>query len=451
MRKMIEEHWDEILDILNKDHGLSIPVINAWIKPLKIYKIENDTVTFVVDKDTRAINFLKDKYYDFELKMAIQEYTSCDNFEVEFVLKNDIENNQDVVITNTKSIKNEYEQYLNPKYTFETFVIGDNNRFAQATSIAVAESPATTYNPLFLYGGAGLGKTHLMQSIAHQVIASNPKTKALYVTSEDFTNDLISSLKTNNMDNFRKKYRDLDMILIDDIQFVIGKESTQEEFFNTFNTLYQSNKQIVISSDRPPKEFSTLPERLQSRFEWGVTADIGTPNYETKMAILSKRAESDHLEVNDEVMQYIANNIKSNIRELEGALNKICVYSKLKNNNKPIDIEMAQEALKDLVDSESKEITPELIIQVICEHFNISKESFLSSGRSQNIVKPRQIAMYLCRKLLPNMTVETIGKNLGGRHHTTVLHGINLIIEEMKENQSLSSTIDTIIKKINSN
>ena len=340
---------------------------------------------------------------------------------------------------------------LNPKYTFDSFVVGANNNLAHAASLAVAESPGEIYNPLFIYGGVGLGKTHLMQSIANFILKNNPKAKILYVTSEKFTNELIDAIRNKNnisTTEFREKYRNNDVLLIDDIQFIIGKESTQEEFFHTFNALHEAKKQIIISSDKPPKEIETLEERLRSRFEWGLTVDIQSPDYETRMAILRKKEEMEGYNIDNEVIKYIATNIKSNIRELEGALTKIVALSKLEKNRE-INIALAEKALKDIIaPGDKKEVTPEFIIEVVADHFNLTPLDIISQRRNKEIVYPRQIAMYLCR----NMTdtgLQNIGKSLGGRDHTTILHGIDKITADLEGNPTLQNTIDILKKKIN--
>ena len=345
---------------------------------------------------------------------------------------------------------------LNPRYTFETFVVGKNNNFAHAASLAVAESPGEVYNPLFLYGGVGLGKTHLMHSIAHFILERDPKKKVLYVTSEAFTNELIESLKSGKTGNelpmtaFREKYRNVDVLLIDDIQFIIGKESTQEEFFHTFNHLHVSGKQIIISSDKPPKDIETLEARLRTRFEWGLIADISAPDYETRMAILKKKIESDQLEryhIPEDVLQFIAANIKSNIRELEGSLNKLIALYKLKNEE--INIALAAEALKDLISpDENRKITPELIIDTVSEHFGVSVTDLKSASRDARTTNARHIAMFLCRTMT-DTPLKTIGSLLGGRDHSTVKHGVDKMSKDMENNDSLKNTINIIKKKIN--
>ena len=341
---------------------------------------------------------------------------------------------------------------MNPNYTFDTFIVGSNNRFAHSASLAVAESPGEVYNPLFIYGGAGLGKTHLMHAIAHFIQTEHPELKVLYVTSETFTNELIESIRNGNnsaITKFRDTYRNIDVLLIDDIQFIIGKESTQEEFFHTFNELHIAKKQIIISSDRPPKEMETLEERIRSRFEWGLQADIGSPDYETRMAILHKKVEMDGFKIKDEILHYIAVNIKSNIRELEGALNKLIAYSNLEG--KPITMEIAVKELQNIISPDKPlEITPQLIVEVVSEHFNITVDQIMSKNRSSDIAKPRQIAMYLCKQMT-SQPLDSIGQLLGGRDHSTIIHGVKKITSEYETDDVLRNTIDTIKKKINPN
>ena len=345
---------------------------------------------------------------------------------------------------------------LNPKYTFDTFVVGNNNTFAHAASLAVAESPGNRYNPLFIYGGVGLGKTHLMHAIAHFILENDPTKKVLYVTSETFTNELIDALKHGKINNenattsFREKYRNNDVLLIDDIQFIIGKESTQEEFFHTFNHIHGAGGQIIISSDKPPKDIETLEARLRTRFEWGLIADISSPDYETRMAILRKKEELDGLEryhIPDEVLQYIATNVKSNIRELEGSLNKLIALAVLEN--KPIDIALAAEALKDIISpDQNRVVTPGLIMNVVSEHFNVSIADLKGKKRNSEIVLPRQVFMYLCNELTDE-PLKSIGIELGGKDHSTVSHGVQKIESLLQEDEALNNTVNIIKKKIN--
>lgn len=339
---------------------------------------------------------------------------------------------------------------LNSKYTFDSFVVGKSNSMAHAAAFAVAnKSPEIVYNPLFIYGGVGLGKTHLMHSVANHILQKNPKTQILYVTSEQFTIDLIDAIRNKNNTStteFRNKYRKIDVLLIDDIQFIIGKESTQEEFFHTFNTLYGSKKQIIITSDKPPKEFETLEERLRSRFESGLQVDIQSPDYETRMAILRKKEDLDGLNIDNSVMQYIAKNIKSNIRELEGALNRIVAYGRL--NCTEVDESMVQEVLKDIISPQTpQKITPELIIQMVAGHYSLNVEDLLGSKRTKEVANPRQIAMYLCQELT-DVSLVQIGKALGNRDHTTIIHGAKKISENLAKDAELQSNIEVIKKKI---
>ncbi|MCM8812951.1 MAG: chromosomal replication initiator protein DnaA [Candidatus Omnitrophica bacterium] len=337
--------------------------------------------------------------------------------------------------------------YLNPKYTFDSFVIGPSNRFAHAASSAVAESPARAYNPLFIYGGVGLGKTHLMQAIGHYIVHKNPGAKLSYTTSERFTNQLINAIQTRTTLRFREKFRTVDILLIDDIQFIAGKESTQEEFFHTFNALYDAHKQIVLSSDRPPKDIPGLEERLISRFEWGLITDIQPPDLETRVAILRKKAEREIVSVPDEVMFFIAEKIRSNIRELEGSLIRVVAYSLLTNT--PITIAIAEEVLKDAIkeDKVVQVITIDKIQKTVAEHFDLRVADIKNSGRSKNISNPRQMAMYLCKELTRHSLSE-IGDMFGGRDHTTVLHAYNKIKKQVQQDASVQHLLHELMNKV---
>jgi len=335
---------------------------------------------------------------------------------------------------------------LNPRYTFDTFVVGNSNRFAHAASLAVAEAPARAYNPLFIYGGVGLGKTHLMQAIGHYVLEHNPGYKVVYVTSEKFTNDLINAIGKKAMAEFRDRYRNIDVLLVDDIQFVAGKESTQEEFFHTFNALYEANKQIVMSSDRPPKEIPTLEERLRSRFEWGLTTDIQPPDLETRIAILRKKAASESLEIPEEVLSYIANRIHSNIRELEGALNRVIAVASL--SRRSVSVEIAEEALKDIVGSpRQRQVTIEMIQAAVANHYSIKVADMRGKKRTRAVTVPRQIAMYLARELT-DASLPRIGEEFGGRDHTTVLHAYEKVQRMLQKNPSLQRDVNQIIQEL---
>ena len=452
---IVEENWEQILNKMKLEYCSSNISYNTWIAPLTVYEVTDDTV-YILVKLRASLEHIEDKYL-LPFKVCIAEVTGYE-YEVSFVTDDHvvIQEKKDTAVKKQQSNAIFEQANLNPKYTFDTFVVGSNNNFAHAASLAVADSPGEIYNPLFLYGGVGLGKTHLMHSIAHFILEKDPTKKVLYVTSETFTNELIDALKIGKngnelaMTTFREKYRNNDVLLIDDIQFIIGKESTQEEFFHTFNHLHVSGKQIIISSDKPPKDIETLEARLRTRFEWGLIADISSPDYETRMAILRKKEELDGLEryhIPDEVMQYIANNITSNIRELEGSLNKLIALANLEN--KPIDIPLAAEALKDMISpNNTREITPELIIEVVSDHFNVPAAELKGKKRNAEIVLPRQIVMYLCRKMT-DTPLKTIGLILGGKDHASVSHGVKKIEHDVKTDEALNNTVNIIKKKLN--
>ena len=447
MKNIIEEKWDDIINYMLSEYGITEVSYKTWIKPLKVYNVQDHVITILINDERIgpfSYDYIRNKY-ELLLKVSIEEIMN-EPYEIKFVLASQL----DSLSRNTEvsdSGKKNVPTFLNPRYTFDTFVVGGNNEFARAAALAVAENPGEIYNPLFIYGGVGLGKTHLMHSIAHFVLNQNPNAKVLYVTSEKFTNELIDAIQKKTTAQFREKYRNIDILLIDDIQFIIGKESTQEEFFHTFNTLHEAKKQIIISSDRPPKEMLTLEDRLRSRFEHGLMADIQPPDYETRMAILKKKEELDGYSINEEVLKYIASNIKSNIRELEGALTKVVAFSRLKKRDLTLDL--AKEALQDIISpNEKKIITPELIVDIVAEHFNISSSDIYSKDRSRVVSYPRQIVMYLCRRLT-ELSVTDIGKALGNRDHSTILHGCDKIESDIRKDPSLHNTIDVLIKKIN--
>lgn len=454
MLEKIKEKWDQILLHIKEEHELTDVSFKTWLLPTEPYDVKGNTLQILVP-DIHFLGYIKRKY-GFLLQITIEELTGIE-CELEFVTLEQVgarqeEADKSQLINRALEVNRQVIQNanLNPRYTFDSFVVGANNNLAHAASLAVAESPGEIYNPLFIYGGVGLGKTHLMHSIGHFILKNNPQAKVLYVTSEKFTNELIDAIRNKNnisTTEFREKYRNNDILLIDDIQFIIGKESTQEEFFHTFNSLYEAKKQIIISSDKPPKEIETLEERLRSRFEWGLTVDIQSPDYETRMAILRKKEELEGYNIDNEVIKYIATNVKSNIRELEGALTKIVALSKL--NKQEITIELAEEALKDLISpNETKEVTPELIIQVIADHFGITPLDISSQKRNKEVVFPRQIVMFLCRSMT-DTPLQAIGKYLGGRDHTTIIHGYEKIGADMDKNESLRNTIEILKKKIN--
>ncbi len=444
----LKDNWDSIKDMMRNEYELTDISYNTWVKPLTYHSTKDDVVIIMIPSDqAHALKYISSKYKSY-FQVTISEIMNK-TLDISFILEKDAD---DEMLTSPGAVYNiNYENAnLNSKYRFDTFVVGGNNKFAHSASLAVAESPGVAYNPLYLYGGAGLGKTHLMHSIGHFILDQNPDMKVLYVTSEQFTNEVIESIRSGNaakMNKLREKYRTVDVLLIDDVQFIIGKESTQEEFFHTFNVLHSSGKQIILSSDKPPKEMETLEERFRSRFEWGLIADIQPPDYETRMAILKKNAENYNKDINEEIFKYIATNIKSNIRELEGAYNKVIAFSKL--NKVEITLDNVEEALKDIISpNESKQITPKLIIDIVAEHFNISAEDLISKRRNTEFVMPRQICMYLCRKLTSE-SLQSIGKSLGKKDHTTVIHGIDKITEEIDHNEELKNKVDIIIKKIN--
>ena len=454
---LVKEKWDDIIQKLKIEYDIYDVSFKTWILPLKVHE-EKDSTVSIIAPSRAHIDFITKKYLLF-LQVCIEEITGIE-YNINLISEEDsgsfLSENQ---LNKTNNKMNLFEQAnLNPKYTFDTFVVGGNNNFAHAASLAVAESPGEIYNPLFLYGGVGLGKTHLMHSIAHFILEKDPSKKVLYVTSETFTNELIDALKSGKssgsnesaITSFREKYRNIDVLLIDDIQFIIGKESTQEEFFHTFNHLHAAHKHIIISSDKPPKDIETLEARLRTRFEWGLIADISSPDYETRMAILRKKEELDCLQrynIPNEVMQYIASNVKSNIRELEGSLNKLIALHKLKNEE--INIMLAAEALKDIVSpEEGRQITPELILDIVAEHYSISVYDLKSGKRSSNVAIPRQVAMYLCREMT-DTPLKSIGIILGGRDHSTISHGVDRVTDEITRDEALCNTIDIIKKKIN--
>lgn len=432
------ENWEKTLELLRPE--LTAVSFDTWVYPLTPIKIDNkENKLYLSLYNDMAKSILEGRYINI-IENAVKEAFGK-KLKVVFVYS---EENQ----ADQEEINFTDELYLNPKYIFNTFVIGNNNRFAHAASLAVAESPSKAYNPLFIYGGAGLGKTHLMHAIGHYILQQNPKSKVLYVSSEMFTNELIKAIREDKNVEFRNKYRSIDVLLIDDIQFIEKKERTQEEIFHTFNTLYEANKQIIISSDRPPKEINTLEERLRSRFEWGLIADIQPPDYETRVAILRNKSELEGLETTDslvEVIGVIAEKIQSNIRELEGAFIRVIAYANL--TGQKINRELAKEVLKDVFSSKDRPVTPDLVKKYICKHFNIKQVDLESSKRSRNLAFPRQIAMYICRDMT-SLSLPKIGEAFGNRDHTTVLHACDKISGEMKTNESLRDVIKELEQAI---
>ena len=439
--------WDKTLDIIKSE--LSEVSFNTWIKSCEPMSISSDTIKISVPNSFTQ-DILDKRYKDLVVNSIKAVCSKL--YKIEFIIMSDgldKDKNNTLEISKSIIVNDEMSSTLNPKYTFKSFVIGNSNRFAHAASLAVAESPAKAYNPLFIYGGVGLGKTHLMHAIGHYILESNPSAKVVYVSSEKFTNELINAIKDDKNEEFRNKYRNVDILLIDDIQFIAGKERTQEEFFHTFNELHDANKQIILSSDRPPKEIPTLEDRLRSRFEWGLIADIQVPDFETRMAILKKKADVENLNVANDVMGYIATKIKSNIRELEGALIRIIAYSSL--TNREVSVDLATEALKDIISKkQGKHVTIDIIQDVVSSYFNLRIEDLKSQRRTRNVVYPRQIAMYLSRKLT-DMSLPKIGEEFGGRDHTTVIHAYEKISENLKMDDSLQQTVNDITKKLTQN
>ncbi len=447
MENVIKEKWNEILSYMKEEYSITDVAYRTWLLPLSVYSITGNNIIICVDDfkiGAASLDFIKNKYETF-LRTAIAEVTGKD-YEITFELKSRISES-------TKAAINEpsHNLYgtLNPKYTFETFVIGSNNSLAHAAAVAVSENPAEVYNPLFIYGGVGLGKTHLMQSIAHHILETQKDKKVVYITSEEFTNELIQSIRNNTNDSFRQKYRNADVLLIDDIQFIINKKSTQEEFFFTFNALYESKKQIIISSDRPPKEMDILDERLSSRFQMGLTVDISSPDYETRLSILTKRVEDNAIKIDYNILQVIAEKVTSNVRILAAALDKVIALSRLKH--KDINMDLALEAIHDYVadsDSNKKALTLSFIVDVVAEHYELTSQELLSKNRTARIAYPRHIAIYLCKKYL-DMSLTEIGKSFGGRDHTTVINSITRIEKDIKTDPLLEDNINMIVKKLN--
>ena len=437
---------DEILDkakTLIKDE-MSELSFKTWIEPLRISSIDNNKI-YLIATDSFKKDSVESRYKDLLINafnMVLQR-----NCEIYIILNSEDKKVEAKNNLSTSNIKYS-NSFLNPNYSFDTFVVGDNNRFAHAAALAVAEAPATAYNPLFLYGGVGLGKTHLMHAIGNEVLRKNNNFKVVYVTSEVFTNEFINSVRDNSTDNFRKKYRDIDVLLIDDIQFIAGKEKTQEELFHTFNFLKENNKQIVLSSDRPPRDILLLEDRLKSRFEWGILADVSMADYETRLAILRKKTQEKQIIIDDDILKDIATKIDSNIRELEGVFNKLVAQSSL--TNMPITIEMAEIAINSVIKQKESIISIDYIQEIVCKYFDINTKDLKSSQRSNDIAFPRQIGMYLCR-ILTNESFPKIGESFGNRDHTTDMHAFKKIEKEIKEKKDTKLIVESVKKIILNN
>ena len=433
-----EKIWSDALTLIKNSNQIDTLAFDTWIATASIYKIEGDDVILKVDND-----FFKETLETKYLRLVQNAIKYVTQREYNIMV---ISNENIVKEEQQKPVSPDIAANLNPKYVFESFVVGNSNRMAHAASLAVAESPAGAYNPVFIYGNSGLGKTHLMHSIAHYILQKKPDTKVLYVTSETFTNELINSISNNKNEEFRNKYRNIDVLLIDDIQFIAQKERTQEEFFHTFNALHGSNKQIILSSDRPPKEIKTLEERLKTRFESGLIADIQPPDYETRIAILRKKAIQDGLNVPDSVMNHIAKYITTNIRELEGALTRIVALAKISKQD--ITVELAEDALKDIFERKSEnKLTTDYIMEIVADFYNITVDDLKGSKRPKKIAYPRQIGMYLARKLL-DTSLSKIGEDYGGRDHTTIIHACKKIEEDLEKDKALEKDLMELEKRI---
>ena len=436
MQNELNELLTKAKDLL-KDEVTGISY-ETWIKCLEIVSSNNGNIVL-----RTASNFQRDtvdsRYHD--LLVNTFRFITKKDCTVTIISKEEEDSSASQDLKGILDNQGYSNPTLNPKYTFDSFVVGNNNRFAHAAALAVAEAPATSYNPLFIYGGVGLGKTHLMHAIGNQILRNNKDTNVLYVTSEKFTNQLINAIKDNTNDQFRTKYRNIDVLLIDDIQFIAGKERIQEEFFHTFNTLHDSRKQIILSSDKPPKDIPLLEDRLKSRFEWGLIADISNPDYETRLAILRKKAQLDNIIIDDDILSTIATRIDSNIRELEGTLNKLIAKASLTNSS--ITMEMTERTINDIVSHKDKVISAEFVQETVAKYFNINAKDLKGSKRSNDIAFPRQIAMYLCRSVA-NMSLPQIGKDFGKRDHTTVMHACNKIEKEIKDNSNTKLIVESV-------
>jgi len=440
MLDQIQSKWPEILERVRDEKELTDVSFRTWILPLEPLSYEKGTLTIFFPGDMPSASYVESRYAFF-IRYVIEELTgiSC---RLRFVISREIKEEE----PRSLSPSNFSTANLNPKYTFDSFVVGQNNKLAHAACLAVAEEPGGIYNPLYIYGGSGLGKTHLMQSIAHFVLKDNPSARVLYITFEKYLNDFLDALRYKTMTAFREKYRFVDVLLIDDIQFISGKEETQVELFHTFNALYEAKKQIVISSDRVPKDINNLEERLRTRFEGGLTVDISLPDFETRMAILRKKEEMAGYNFDNEVIKYIASNIKSNIRELENALNKIDLLSKV--STRPVTLELAEEILRDQINPNApREITLPYILELVSEQYGISTADIISKKKDAEIVLPRQIVMYLAKEMTQT-PLKNIGQFLGGRDHSTVLHGKRKIEEQLQSDETLRTQLDVLRKKM---
>ena len=431
----LKELWSKAKELLKDE--TTVITYQTWIQPLELKSVNNNVIVLVASNP-----FQKDTIESRYLTLLTNTFNFITNKKCNVMIK--LKDEEDEIQNSVKPIannKNLINSGLNPKYTFDTFVVGSNNKFAQAAAMGVADNPGSKYNPFFIYGGVGLGKTHLMHAIGNQILMNNPNLNILYVTSETFTNQLINALRDQATEKFREKYRNIDVLLIDDIQFIANKKSTQEEFFHTFNTLYESGKQIVLSSDKPPKDIELLEDRLKSRFDWGLIADISNPDFETRLAILRKKTQLDNIIIDDEILSAIATRVDTNIRELEGTLNKLIAKASLTNS--PITMEMTERAINDIVAKQDKVISSEYIQDVVGKYFSVSPADLRGAKRSNDVTFPRQIAMYLCRNVA-QMSLPQIGIDFGKRDHTTVMHACNKIEKEIKTNSNTRLIVESV-------
>lgn len=450
MENEIKSRWIDIIQYLKTEYNVSEVSFKTWLLNINLYSVdeENDLAIILVNDNIgeNGLNFIKEKYGLF-LKTSIAELTGY-VLNLEFKLKSSVEKVKQV----PPKPKDNLTFNLNPKYTFDTFIVGNNNSLAHAASVAVAESPINSeYNPLYIYGGPGLGKTHLIHSIAHYILENSPELKILYVTSEQYINEIVEAMRNSKQDrtmmnNFKKKYREVDVLMVDDVQFITGKVSFQEEFFNTFNALYEQGKQIILTSDKHPNQLDHLDERYRSRFNWGLPIDITVPDYETKLAILREKNEQDKANLSEDILKYLAENITTNIRDLEGAFKTLLFRSRL--NNSSLTLDEAINDIKDLIVTEDKNsLTNDYIINIVIEHYGITLEEINSKNRSMKISNARQMCMYLCRKLT-HSSYESIGASLGKRDRTTVMHGCDKIEKELENNSSLQTEVELLISHI---
>lgn len=461
MEKNFGEIWSEALELLKQE--TSPIAFKTYVEVISPRLVDNTTICLILPSDyyidickkrfldliKNALSIITNIEYEiiFESKETINDLDE-DNFEENNLANKTTneENRGQIAQNNVTPIKKTNEKSgLNERYTFENFIVGSNNRFAHAAASAVSENPGKKYNPLFIYGGVGLGKTHLMQAIGNAMFDNDNNTKIIYCTGEAFANEVISAIMNNQNESFRKKYRNIDLLLIDDIQFLAGKDRCQEEFFHTFNSLFESGKQIVLTSEKPPKEIPLLEDRLKTRFEMGLSVDIQAPDYETRLAILRKKAETERYIIDDDILVKIASRVKTNIRELEGVFNKLVAYTSFTNN--ALTDAVVENTIESILVKNTKVITSKLIMQVVCKFFNIKVQDMVSNKRSNNVAFPRQIAMYLCREIA-NMSFPNIGKDFGGRDHSTVLHAYSKITNEYNNNPETRDLIEDIKKSL---